>query len=288
MVSRRYNWIYTHNSRAQLLGRKLEVYTNGLDIHPYLAVMTERQVITDPRYAALAKAIRALRLRDYSGDLGVNPWISPTGPTDIPRIRLIPADYRDAREQEAGWRLALDYFHGRPARFREHYGTVTDWLLVGPFASGERLSAHSAVLPPERDLSPRAEYEGMSGKVRWRPYHQTGPNVSVDLTRVFQPTERVCAYALCFVTSAVAQAAQLRFGSNDAGKVWLGGRLVLDYPLEGTAELDRDIVPIRLPEGTTPILLKITNNRLNWGFVFRLTDSQGRALKNVKFSLSSG
>ena len=80
----------------------------------------------------------------------------------------------------------------------------------------------------------------------------------------------------------------MRFASNDAGKVWLGGRLVHDYPREGSAELDRDIVPIRLPKGTTPILLKITNNLHNWGFFFRLTDSQGRQLKNVKFSLSPG
>ena len=70
--------------------------------------------------------------------------------------------------------------------------------------------------------------------------------------------------------------------------MWLGGQLVHEYPREGTAELDRDIIPIRLPRGTTPILLKITNNRLNWGFVFRLTDARGRALKDVTFSLSPG
>ena len=145
-----------------------------------------------------------------------------------------------------------------------------------------------ADLPPERDPDPHAEYDGLNGKVRWQEYHQAGPNVSVDLTKVFTPTERVCAYALCYVSSPVEQPAQLRFASNDAGKLWLGGRLVHDYPREGTAELDRDIVPIRLPKGTTPILLKITNNRLNWGFVLRLTDGQGRALKNVKFSLSPG
>jgi hypothetical protein len=165
---------------------------------------------------------------------------------------------------------------------------VTDWLLVGPFASDNRLAAHHAVLPPEREPDPRAEYDGMNGKVRWQEHHQPGPNTSVDLTRVFKPTERVCAYALCFVSSPVEQEAQLRFASNDAGKVWLGGRLVHDYPREGSAELDRDIVPIRLPKGTTPILLKITNNLHNWGFFFRLTDSQGRQLKNVKFSLSPG
>ena len=111
-------------------------------------------------------------------------------------------------------------------------------------------------------------------------------NVSVDLTKAFQPSEKVCAYALCYVNSPVGQPAQLRFGSNDAGKVWVGGRLVLDYPREGAAELDRDIVPIRLPKGTTPVLVKVTNNLRKWGFVFRLTDTRGHPLKNVKFSLS--
>jgi hypothetical protein len=286
MVSRRYNWIYSHNSREQLLGRKLEVYTNGFDLSPYLAAMAEHQVITVPKYMTLAKEIRGLQLRDYSADLGVTPWISLIGPADTPSVRLVRADYRDAREQEAGWRLALQYFHGGEVRFREHYGTVTDWLLVGPFASDDRLAAHFAAFPPELSSDPHAEYDGMNGKVRWQVHHQTGPHTSVDLTQVFKPTERVCAYALCFVSSPVAQEAQLRFASNDAGKVWLGGRLVHDYAREGSAELDRDIVPVHLPKGTTPILLKITNNLHNWGFVFRFTDSQGRALKHLKFSLS--
>ncbi len=158
-------------------------------------------------------------------------------------------------------------------------------LLVGPFASDDRLSAHRAVLPPERTPDPRAEYDGMNGKIRWREHHQTGPNASVDLTRIFQPAERVCAYALCLVSSPIEQEAQVRFASNDAGKVWLGGQLVLDYPREGSVELDRDIVPVHLPKGTTPILLQITNNLHNWGFVFRLTDPQGRPLRSVKFSL---
>jgi hypothetical protein len=157
MVSRRYNWIYSHNSREQLLGRKLEVYTNGVDIHPYLAVMAERQVITDPKYVALAKEIRALRLRDYSADLGLTPWVTLIGPADTPSVHLVRADYRDTRQQETGWRLALDHFHGAQSHFRERYGTVTDWLLLGPFASDGRLAAHFAVLPPELSSDPRAE-----------------------------------------------------------------------------------------------------------------------------------
>ena len=63
---------------------------------------------------------------------------------------------------------------------------------------------------------------------------------------------------------------------------------VLDFPHEGWAELDRDIVSVHLPKGTTPILVKITNALHNWGFVLRLTDSKGHPLKNLKFSLAPG
>jgi hypothetical protein len=287
MVSRRYNWIYSHNSREQLLGRNLEVYAHRVDIRPYHAVMAERQIITTPKYLALAREIRALQLRDYSAELGVAPGITLVGPEDTPRVYLTPAAHRNPREQETAWRLALEYYRGGTPRFREHYGPITDWLLVGPFASDGQLGAHHAVLPPEQSPDPRAEYEGLNGKVRWQAYRAPADAVSVDLTRCFQPTERVCAYALCFVTSPVEQDAWLRFGSNDAGKVWLGGRLVHDYPREGRVELDRDIVRIRLPKGTTPLLVKVTNNLRNWGFVLRLTDDRGRPLQNVTYGLSA-
>jgi hypothetical protein len=45
---------------------------------------------------------------------------------------------------------------------------------------------------------------------------------------------------------------------------------------------------VHVPKGTTPILLKITNNLHNWGFVLRVTDTRGRPLRNVKLSLSPG
>jgi hypothetical protein len=286
MASRRYNWLYSHNSREQMLGRKLDVYTNSMDIHPYLEVMAKRQIVTDPKYIALAREIRELRPRDYSSELGVAPWISLISPADTPTLRALPAGFGNPREQETVRRLALDYFHGRTIDFKEYFGTVTAWLLLGPFASDAQLSAHHQIFPPERSLDLRSEYDGMNGKVRWREYHQSGPKASVDLKQVFQPSERVCAYALCFISSPVDQDAQLRLASNDAGKAWLGGKLVYDYPREGSALLDRDVVRVRLPKGTTPLLLKITNNLSNWGFILRVSDLQGQPLRNLKISLS--
>jgi hypothetical protein len=45
------------------------------------------------------------------------------------------------------------------------------------------------------------------------------------------------------------------------------------------------IVAVRVPKDTGPILLKITNNLHNWGFVLRVTDPPGHPLRNVKFTV---
>jgi hypothetical protein len=69
------------------------------------------------------------------------------------------------------------------------------------------------------------------------------------------------------------------------GKVWLGGTLVHEYPREGSAILDRDIVPVTVPKGTTAILVKACNGELNWGFVFRITDASGTPLPDITYSV---
>jgi hypothetical protein len=248
--------------------------------------MAERLVITDPKYQSLAGEIRALKLRDYSADLGLTPCTSLQGPADTPLLRLVPDRFQDARDQTAAWRVALDYFYGRKIDFQSCFGTVPDWLVIGPFPSNAEFSGHETSFPPEHSLDLHADYDGVKGKVRWRKHAQKGSNASIDFKKIFEPGERVSAYALCFVTSSQEQDVQLRFASNDAGKVWIGGKKVHDYPHEGTVFLDRDIIPVRLPKGTSPILVKITNNLVNWGFVLRLTDDRGRALRNVSFSLA--
>ena len=43
---------------------------------------------------------------------------------------------------------------------------------------------------------------------------------------------------------------------------------------------------LTLPAGTVPILIKVTNGLLNWGFVFRITDGHGRAMDDLVFSLT--
>ncbi len=289
MMSRRYNWLYSHNSREVLIGRKLDQVKAPVDPRGYHRVMAERDVVTTPKYVALARELRAMKLKDYAKDVGLILLPRLLGPRDVPVVQLAPTAHYSASEQRAFWDTVLAYFHGEEVNFQRRFGTQTHWMLIGPFANkGATFTGHHAVYPPERSIDLGGEYDGVDGKVRWIAHRQDGPRASVDLTQLFKPTEYVCAYALCHVTSPRRMDVRIRLGTNDAGKMWLGGKLVFDYPYEGSAFLDRDVIPVTLPKGTTPILLKISNGALNWGFVFRITDAEGRAIESLRFSVPAG
>ncbi len=286
MASPRYNWIYSHNSAAQLIGRDLDKDSGGQDLQPYLDVLAKKEIVTTPKYVMLAEELRTLKLRDYGPDLGLVPVCRFAGPDDVPALGRVPTGMYDPRDVQQGWRLAREYIEGKAADLRAQFGTVTDWMLLGPFASPGALEGHNTVYPPEESIDLNGEYEGLGGRVHWIEHRQADKHASVDLTKVYSPTEHVCAYALCYVTSPSEQNVQIRVGTNDSGKVWLGDKLVLDYPMEGTAYLDREIIPVTLPEGTTPILIKVCNGTNNWGFVFRITDGEGRPVEELRYSLT--
>jgi len=288
MMSSRYNWIYSHNCRELLIGRAVSEYKGDADIEAYLRMIADKEIVTTPNYVALAKELRGMVLRDFTNDLGVMPAPQFFGPSDRVSVGLIPAtSYSSSAHIQARdelWDLGLKLFAGADVNLRDHFGTQTHWMLIGPFENDENWSGHDAVYPPETEIDLDAEYDGLAGKVRWIEHRQEGRLASVDLTKVFEPTEHVSAYGLCYVTSPRQQEAQIRVGTNDSGKLWFGGRPVYDYPQEGSAILDRDIVPVTIPKGTTPILIKASNGEINWGFVFRITDETGKPLQDIRFS----
>ncbi|HNR35976.1 MAG TPA: hypothetical protein PKO36_12405 [Candidatus Hydrogenedentes bacterium] len=285
MLGRRYNWIYSHNCYEQLVGRQLDLCRNPAEVETYLKVLTDREIVTTPKYLNLAQELREMRLRDYSGELGFEPFAACMGPDDTPALQVVPKDSMGGSASDVLWDMACRHFRGEAISFRRFFGTQTDWMVIGPFPSAEKLQGHNVAFPPEQEIDLKAEYDGVDGKARWREYKAPSDRASVDFTKVFNPTENVCAYALCYVTSPVEREAQIRAGTNDAGKIWLGGKLVLDYPEEGGAILDRDIIPIVLPSGKTPILVKVCNGVNNWGFVFRITDRTGNPIPDLRFGL---
>ena len=286
MASSRYMWVYSHNSREQLIGRGHAEHATDEELAKYRNIAVLKEIVTSPNYVAVAKDLRRMTLRDYSKELGLVPAARLMGPADSASIGLAPVQPEVLKNRDAGWKLALDLYEGKPVNLRNHFGVQTAWKLLGPFASDDKLGGHSTVYPPEQNIDLSGEYDGVGGKVRWTEYQQPGASLFVDLTGPFKPTEHVTAYALCYVHSPKEQAVQLRMGINDAGKVWVGGKQVFEYAGESSAYLDGYCVPVTLPHGDTPVLIKITNNLSKWCFVFRITDADGNPVKDVSYSLS--
>lgn len=275
MLSRRYNWIYSHNCYEQIIGRGRDAYDGEAPLDDYLSVIRKKQMVIDAPYFVLAGDLQAATLIDHSEFLGAMPAISFAGPQDIPQMRLMPPQYTDTAVQQQAWDTALAYYRGGEIDVQALYGTQLRWMLLGPFPNPPDFQGHHAEYPPEQAINLDAEYDGVDGPTRWREFTQTGPRLSVDLTQAFATTEHVTAYALCYVENPQERQVQIRLGTNDAGKCWLNGALIYDFPHEGTAFLDRDIIPVTLPKGKNTILLKVSNGQLNWGFVFRITDDKG-------------
>ncbi|MCP4640741.1 MAG: hypothetical protein GY851_09925, partial [bacterium] len=286
MTSPRYNWLYGSRCIEQLIGRGLDEYTGDEDIEAHLRVFADKEVVIDPKYIALAEELRTNGLRDFAPDLGLMVAPQIVGPDDVPRVQLAKAGAYDEGQIDGLWDAALAYYRGEDVDLRERFGTQTHWMLCGPFPNpGMDFEGHNAVYPPEEGIDLAGVYDGLGGKARWLEHQQDGPLASVDLTKVFEPTERVCAYALCYVESPREMDVQVRLGTNDSGKLWLDGELVYDYPYEGGAVLDRDVVAVRLKKGTTQVLLKVCNGALNWGFVFRITDAAGNPVEGLGYSV---
>ena len=120
--------------------------------------------------------------------------------------------------------------------------------------------------------------------MKWQPYQVPDGGLGIDFIKLYTPNEQVTAYALCYVDSPRERQVQARFGTNDSGKLWIGGQLVDDFGDESWAILDRDIVRVTLPKGRTPILAKVTNGKGAWAMVLRFTDMQGKPIPDLTFS----
>ncbi len=88
-------------------------------------------------------------------------------------------------------------------------------------------------------------------------------------------TDLKTAYALSTVISDKEQPAVLLTGSDDAIRVWLNGKLVVEKLALRAAQADEDRTPIMLRQGPNSILVEVANSDGGWGFFLALNNSQG-------------
>lgn len=149
------------------------------------------------------------------------------------------------------------------------------WLLAEPLqlAAGETCDR---VFPIETSVlrgagSIRADADG------WRA--GLGDDGFVDFEDAFDgsPIGGV-AYAWTSVHADAETEAELRIGTDDDARVFLGDELVYAFDGARHAWEEQDTVPIRFAAGANPLLVKVCNRDSDWRFNLRITDAEGRSL----------
>ena len=91
------------------------------------------------------------------------------------------------------------------------------------------------------------------------------------------------SYAFTTVYSPDERDVQIRFDSDDQGKVWLNGKEVFTHTKAFMAIVDTYTIPVTLNRGKNSILVKVCNEEGGWAFFMRITDSEGNPFSDLKF-----
>lgn len=270
-ASKKYHWIYSHNCYEQLLGRQPESFEGEEPLQNYINIFKQKEPLSDASYK---EKIELLRNRDFESLKNKTRFTYipfPVGPDDRPRFQTVPLDNYEY-SCDYFWKLGKKYLWDREVSFYDLFQPIIKWNITGPFRAENFKETHDKEFTPEVDLN----------SVTWQSASVDNGKLSIDLNKILGTQEEACAYALCSIEVLQPISAQIRFGYNDAVKVWLlkdnKKDLIFDFLGEASVVPDKTVIPVSLDKGIYNILMKITNNKRLWGYTLRITDSKGNSL----------
>jgi hypothetical protein len=89
----------------------------------------------------------------------------------------------------------------------------------------------------------------------------------------------VVGYAVRSITSERARRVRCWAGSDDALRLWLNGKLVMERPGQHSPVPDDDSALIDLTAGENTLVAEVSQGFGGWGLYFRLEDEDGRKLR---------
>ena len=155
------------------------------------------------------------------------------------------------------------------------------WLTLGPFDNTEGIGYNTAyIIEDATQVDTNAKYDGADGKVSWQKLNDQMLDGFVDFGK---GVNWRAAYAWVTITSPDERKAQLRFDSDDQGKVWLNEKKMYAHRRRNRgAVMDRRTIPVTLRSGKNSILVKVCNETSSWGFYLRITDTDGKPFDDLK------
>ena len=157
------------------------------------------------------------------------------------------------------------------------------WFVLGPIpVSVEKTTPDQnkqkkvfEAEPPFRiqDLSPTKSSHQIGDKeYQWQLV--ASEDEILDLNQIYGETEFAEAYAWAEIYLSEQKNVVLGIGSDDGVRVWLNGQLIHQNQSARPVSKDQDLVPATFKKGKNQLLLKIQNERLDWGFCCRILGSE--------------
>jgi hypothetical protein len=160
-------------------------------------------------------------------------------------------------------------------------GYVPAWYVLAPFQGSEDRMLDTPI-PPEQGIDLGGVYPVKSGTAGWRVRETTTGTFGIN--EIYGAVKNGLAYAFCDVTIAEEMPVQMRICTDDDAWVRLNGKEVYRFTGGRGLDIDKDIVPLTLPRGTSRIEVKSHNRAGMWGFFMRFTDMEGRPVEGLSFA----
>ena len=172
-------------------------------------------------------------------------------------------------------------------------GFIRNWLLLAPIQLASDADGADAILKnqihDEGMLKPKAgDKVTVGGKeLTWKKVKAT--DYFLDLNAALNTeTEKTIGYAVTYVQADEERKnLQLKMGSNDEGKVFLNGKLLLKTAEPRALDQDSDVARnVTLDKGVNTVVFKIFNEGgADWQGCLRFTDASDKAVTNLVIRL---
>lgn len=151
---------------------------------------------------------------------------------------------------------------------------LSPWLVAGPFKAESGAEAYRKAFEPEEGIGKPLETSRTfdDGKLKWVERKDFADGKVHDLRG-----ENAATYLSRAIETASPRKVTLRFGSDDALKVWINGQVVLDRNLQRSVEEDKDTVQVPLNAGVNELFVKVVNYAGAYAFSFEVLKEESGA-----------
>lgn len=161
-------------------------------------------------------------------------------------------------------------------------GFVTEdaWRILDPFDNTDGIGFDTAYIPEDiTEIDLTAKYEGLNGQVSWKKFTDAEFDGYIQIGE--EDVDWRVAYAFASVTSPDEREVEIRFDSDDQGRVWLNGKEVFSHTKAFMAIVDTYTIPARLKQGRNSLLVKVCNESGAYAFFLRITDEDGKPFEDL-------